>query len=172
MTTAERIKDTADYFGLTLSEYDKQKLESIWKVEPVIKEVEKIKYVTKEVEKIVYEAYPLKLLKQKRGDKYELFTNLKEICAEHSIHFSRCFIDDRRKKTVDAKVHFARFMKLKHDEIQDSDIADFLGCDRSTVMYYWYESARDAPLPKLSPKTGEKQTATIDKIKREFKKTA
>jgi len=115
--------------------------------------------------KTIYKDYPLKLLKITNANRYELFINLKNICAEHSIHFSRCFVDDRKKKVVAAKVHFARFMKINYPDIQDSDISDFLNCDRTTILYYWYHCGIDKPLPKLVPKN-RNQYSTIDGFKR------
>jgi hypothetical protein len=145
MTTADRIKATADYFNLELSEYDKQKLSSIWYQEPKIIIKEKLKLVQPK------EPNHTDILAWASPFNVDLLTLLKRVCAVYGISFKLCFKRNRKDKVVQAKVHFARLAKIDNRALTSVELADFLQCDHSTILYYWYDSKAEVGIKPLTP---------------------
>lgn len=149
MTTPEQIKWIQDYFNLEMNEVDKQALKAVLDQPPVIEIKERIKYVTRVKEKVVYKPYPRVEIKKKIEKNYGLMDSLKAICAAYSIHFTRCLIADRNTKSVKAKVHFCRMVKIEHPELTYKQLATFLECHRSTIHHYWHKSKVNVPIKPI-----------------------
>lgn len=147
MTTAERVKATADYFNLDLSEYDKQRLESIWHQEPKIIVKEKLKLVQPR------NSNHTEIMAWNNPLNVDLLTLLKRVCSYYGISFKLCFKNNRKTRVVQAKVHFARLAKLDNNAITSVELAEFLQKDHSTILFYWYDSKADVPIQPFAPKS-------------------
>lgn len=155
MTTAERVKATADYFNLELSDYDKQRLESIWMQEPkvIVKQIEVKQPV------IVYKSFDNKEVEKKTPNAAYMLTLLQNIAEMYGCNYVRCFNKDRETKVVRAKVYFCRKMRYDFPEITSVELADFLKQDHSTILFYWYESKVDVPIQRFYYKKRKKIAA-------------
>lgn len=133
MTTAERVKATADYFNLELSEYDEKKLLDIWHQEPIVKEIK----VSNPL--VIYK--PLEEAKSNKFPNREYLTEvLKSIAEIYGCDYLKCFEKNRETNVVRTKVHFCRKIKKDFPEITSVEIANFLNTDHTSVIYSWYGS--------------------------------
>lgn len=156
----DRLKATCDYFGFEypeLSDFDIQKMESIWKVEPKteIKEVPVISF------KLIEDNYePLDLIQE-----------LQRACNLYNVKFSEAVGKPGKEGRTDitnARTYFARYVKLKNPKITTTQLKKILNKHHTSILHYWYSAKADVSIPPL-PKPYKKQTATIDKIKRQMR---
>jgi len=159
MTLKDRIKATCDYFGFeypSLSDFDIQKMESIWKVETEIKEVPVISF------KLIEDNYePVDLIKE-----------LERACDLYNVKFSEVVGKHGKEGRTDitnARTYFARYVKIKNPKITTTQLKTILNKHHTSILHYWYSAKADVSIPPL-PKPNKKQIATIDKLKRQMKK--
>lgn len=159
MTTADRIKATADYFGLTLSKFDEEKLTKIWHVEPVVIEKKVFKVIQKESPILKMAYFPAKLITLQH--KFEF------ICGLYDADPVKCLQKNRAEKYIKAKAHFVRLVKTSGLKISERQLGYFLRYkDHSTVNWLLHHSTIDVPIPPI-PETDRakkyKETHTKNK---------
>ena len=70
----------------------------------------------------------------------------------------KCFTVDRTQKIVNAKVHFARLVKLDYPHITATELAKFLRVDHTTILFYWYKSKAIITIEPLYYRLRERKT--------------
>jgi len=140
MTLKERIKETADYFGLTLSKFDEDKLINIWHMDPIEKKVFKIIYKERSIPRTTY--IPAKIV--------SLQQHFNLICELYDVDPVKCLQPNRGLNYIKAKAHFCREIKLTKPKTSATFLAHFLRYkDHSPINNLLYYSTIEIPIPPL-----------------------
>lgn len=145
MTLKSRLKDTCDYFGWdfpSLSNFDLDKLESIWKVDPVTVEKKVVKVVYKEKEIPVRQYMPAKIV--------SLMQHFNLVCELYNVDPDKCLKPNRNERYVKAKAHFVREVKMSNPKTTARFLARFLNYkDHSPINHLLYRCQINIPIPPL-----------------------
>ena len=141
MTLKDRLKDTCDYFGWdfpSLSNFDIQKLESIWKVEPVVE----VKHIVKNVYK------PMFVL----TNPVDLLTELKTACETYGVTLEQVRSKSRKAEIICARVHFCRSVKSQNKRVKLIQLAALLNRrDHTDIHNYLFNSKANVPFEQFEP---------------------